>query len=126
MKRSDAVTMPQCLATAPARIRNRISAPGTSSVGGSSIITAAGGLGERLARAGLAPVAAVGRDRHRLGSVEVAPDPADEAEAVAADAADARLVVVGRAEPTARRGDDPLRIGRRHSTSPAFASPRFG
>jgi hypothetical protein len=83
-------------------------------------------LGERLARACLAPVAAVGRDRHRLGPVELAPDPAHEAEAVAADAADARLVVVGRAEPAARRGDHLLGVCRSHITSPAFASPRFG
>ena len=54
---------------------------------GDSSITAPRRLGEQLARAGLAPVAAVGRDRHRLGPVELAPDPADEPEAVAADAA---------------------------------------
>ena len=83
-------------------------------------------LGERLARAGLAPVAAVGRQRQRLGAVELAPDAAHQPEAVAADALDARLVVVGRAEPAARGGDDAAGIGGDHSTSPLLASPRFG
>ena len=109
MKRSGAVTMPQCLATAPVRIRNRISAPGASSVTGDLEHHRPRRLGQRLARAGLAPVAAVGRDRHRLGAVELAPDPADQPEAVAADAPEARLVVVGRAEPAARGGDDAAR-----------------
>ena len=40
---------------------------------------------------------------------ELAPDAADQPEAVAADALDARLVVVGRAEPAARGGDDARR-----------------
>ena len=126
MKRSGAVTMPQCLATAPVAHPEQDQRAGRELGRRPLEHHRPGRLGERLARAGLAPVAAVGRDRHRLGSVELAPDPADQAEAVAADAADARLVVVGRAEPDARRGDDPLRIGGSHSTSPALASPRFG
>ena len=52
------------------------------------------------------PVARVGGERLRLGAVELAPDAADEADAVGADAADAGLVVVGRAEPGAGEGDD--------------------
>jgi hypothetical protein len=50
MKRSGAVTMPQCLATAPVRIRKRSSAPGTTVVDGSSIITdlAASASGSRV------------------------------------------------------------------------------
>src|SRR5690606_15782905 len=74
---------------------------------------------QHLARAGLAPVAAVGRDRERLRTDEFAPDAAGEAEAVAADAAQAGLVVIGRAEPGSRRRDHPVRIGRDHSTLPS-------
>ena len=109
MKRSGAATMPQCLATAPARIRNRISAPGARSVDRDLQHHLPRRLGERLAGAGLAPVAAVGRQRQRLGPIELAPDAAHQPEAVAADAPDARLVVVRRAEPAARGGDDDAR-----------------
>lgn len=56
-------------------------------------------VGQHLARASLAPVAAVGRDRERLGADDLAPDAAGEAKAVTADAAQARLVVIRRAEP---------------------------
>ena len=43
-----------------------------------------------------------------------------ETEAVAADAAQARLVVIRRSEPGARHGDDPVWVGRRHSTPPSW------
>ena len=51
-------------------MRKRTSAPGTSSVVGSSSITARAASASGSRAAGLAPVAAVGRDRHRLGAVE--------------------------------------------------------
>ncbi len=76
-------------------------------------------LGQNLARPGLAPVAAVGRDRERLGADDLAPDAPRQPEAVAADAAQAGLVVVRRAEPGARDGDDARGIGGGHSTRPS-------
>ena len=56
-------------------------------------------LGEDLARTGLAPVAAVGRDRERLWPDDLAPDAPGKPEAVTADAPQARLIVIRRAEP---------------------------
>ncbi len=76
-------------------------------------------FGQHLARADLAPVPTVGRDRERLGANHLAPDATGEAEAVAAHAAQAGLVVIGRAEPGPRRRDHPLRIGGSHSTLPS-------
>jgi len=58
-----------------------------------------GPFGEDLALPGLAPIPAVGRDWEWLGPDNLAPDTAREAEAVAADPAQAGLVMVGRAEP---------------------------
>ena len=56
-------------------------------------------LGQNLARTGLAPVAAVGRDWQRLRADDLAPDAPGKPEAVTADAPQARLVVIRRAEP---------------------------
>ncbi len=103
---SGPVRIPTCLAMARGIIRNRISAPGGASAGAISGIIAARPIGQHLARPGLAPVPAVGRDRERLGPDHLAPDTAREAEAVAADPAQAGLVVIGRAEPGPRNGDD--------------------
>ena len=46
-------------------------------------------------------------------------DPARQPEAVAADAAEAGLIVIRRAEPGSRDGDDALGVGGRHSTLPS-------
>src|SRR5690606_6687115 len=65
-----------------------------------------------------AKIPAVGRDRERLRTDDLAPDPASESKAVAADALQAGLVVVRRAEPAARNGNDGLGIGAQ-STDPS-------
>ena len=59
----------------------------------------------------LGPVARVGGGRLGLRAVELAIDAAHQADAVGADAARARLVVVGRADPGAGEGDDVGRWG---------------
>ena len=66
---------------------------------------------QNLARARLAPIAAVGRDRERLWPHHLAPDAPGEAEAVTAHAPKAGLIVIRRAEPGARNGDDAGGIG---------------
>jgi hypothetical protein len=76
-------------------------------------------VGENLARARLAPVPAVGRDPERLGADDLAPDAPGETEAVAANATQARLVVVRCAEPGSRNGDDAGGIGGGHNTDPS-------
>ena len=68
-------------------------------------------LSQYLARTALAPVTAIGWDRKGLRPHHLAPDAARQPEAVAADPAQACLVVVGRAAPAARRRDDDGRIG---------------
>src|SRR6185295_4787 len=60
-----------------------------------------GGFEQSLAALRLGPVTGVGGERLRLRAIELAPDAADEADAVGADALEAGLVVVGRAEPGA-------------------------
>lgn len=77
-------------------------------------------FGQHLARARLAPVAAVGRDRERLGADNLAPDAPGEPEAIAADALEARLVVIGRAEPGSGGGDDLAGRSRFHNTAPSW------
>jgi hypothetical protein len=77
-------------------------------------------LGQHLARAGLAPVPAVGRDGKRLVADNLAPDAARQAKAIAADPAQAGLIVVGRAEPAAGGGDDQGGISAIHSTFPSW------
>ena len=54
----------------------------------------------------------------RLGAHHLAPDPTREAEAIAADTAQAGLIVVGRAKPAPRGGNHGVGIGRDHSTTP--------
>jgi hypothetical protein len=80
---------------------------------------AARALGQYLARAALAPVPAVGRDRERFGPHNLAPDATGQAEAVAADALQAGLVVVRGAEPGPGDGDHHSGIVGRHSTAPS-------
>ncbi len=65
---------------------------------------------QNFARGDLAPVPGIRRDRERFGADNLAPDAAGKAEAIAADALEARLVVVRRAEPGPRYGDDALGI----------------
>src|SRR5207247_2370525 len=67
---------------------------------------AAGGGKQRLLARGFRPVARVGGERLGLAAVELAIDAADEADAVGAGAAAARLMVVGRAEPGAGEAGD--------------------
>jgi hypothetical protein len=120
------VRMPTCLAMARGIMRNRISAPGPASARAAfRHHHGARALGQHLARAGLAPVPAVGRDRERLGPDHLAPDAAREAEAVAADAAQAGLIVVGRAEPGPRAAmTGPDRIGASSQHRPAHERGR--
>ena len=74
---------------------------GACVAGGDLDEVAAGGGEQRLLARGFGPVARVGGERLGLAAVELAIDAADEADAVGAGAAAARLVVVGRAEPGA-------------------------
>ena len=136
------IRMPQCFAGAPAAHAEQDQRAGTGSPTGTLDQEAARGLGENFARAGLAPVAGVGRQRGRLGAVQRAPDAAREAEAIAAGAERAGLMPIGRADPVAGDGDDARGIGgrlaasgsaafvhdypRRPSGWPLLASPRFG
>ena len=60
------------------------------------------------------------RDRERLGADDLAPDAPREPEAIAADAPKAGLVVIGRAKPGPRDGDDARGIGGGHSTDPSW------
>jgi hypothetical protein len=55
----------------------------------------------------LAPVARIGRHRLRLKPDRRPPDAAHQADAVAPDAFHRCLVVIGRADPRSRLGDDP-------------------
>src|SRR5690606_22955299 len=81
---------------------------------------AARALGKNLARAAFAPIPTIGRDRERLWPDNLAPDSAGQTKAIAADALEARLIVVGRAEPGTRGGDDGVGIGSGHSTAPSW------
>ena len=76
-------------------------------------------FGQNLTRAALAPVPTVGRDRERFRPHHLAPDATGQTEAVTTDALDAGLVVVGRAKPGPRDGDDRVGIGSGHSTAPS-------
>ena len=65
-----------------------------------------------LCAGGLTPVTSVGRHRLGFAAVQRAPYAANEAEAVRADAAHARLMMIRRAKPAPRLGDDMVaRIG---------------
>jgi len=74
---------------------------------------------KNLARAGLAPVAAVGRDRERFRADDLTPDAPGEPKAIASDALETGLVVIRRAEPGPRDGYDVLRIYGLQSTAPS-------
>ena len=80
-------------------------------------------LCQHFARAGFAPVAAVGWDGERLGANDLTPDPACQPEAVAANAAKAGLIVIWGPEPGPRDGDDTRGVGAGsnvvHSTPPS-------
>jgi hypothetical protein len=60
---------------------------------------AAGGIGERLFTQRLGPVARIGGRVFGIGAIDRAPDAAHETEAIAADALERRLMVIGRADP---------------------------
>jgi len=63
---------------------------------------------QSLARTGLTPIPAIGRDWERFGADHLTPDAARQTEAVAANAPEARLVMIRRAEPGSRNGDHPF------------------
>ena len=90
---------------APGRHAEHQQRPGGGEVGGKLDHPRAQRVEEDLAPAALAPERGVGGDRGGLGAVQRAPDAAGEAEAVAARAAGAGLVEIGRAEPAPRLGD---------------------
>jgi hypothetical protein len=87
---------------------------------GESHIPALVVIRQHLARPGLAPIPAIGRDREWLIADHVPPHPACEAKAIAADPAQAGLIVIGRAEPCPRCGDNEGGIGGYHSTFPSW------
>ncbi len=96
----------QCLASVWRRQRKTSTSPGCGVKRRDLDEVAAGGLEQGLAAAAFRPVARVGGERLRFAVMELAPDAADEADAIGADALEARLMVVGRAEPFAGEGDD--------------------
>jgi len=59
-----------------------------------------------FAACGFGPIAGVGGNRFGFSAMQRAPNAAYEAKAVGADATDARLMMIGRAEPAPRLGDD--------------------
>jgi len=63
-------------------------------------------LGQHFARAGLAPIPAIRRDRERFWPDDLTPDAPGEPKAIAANALETGLVVIRRAEPSARRSHD--------------------
>ncbi len=73
---------------------------------------------QNLARASLAPIAAIGRNRKGFSPDHLTPDAAREAKAIATDAAQTGLIVVRRAEPGAGHGDDEIGISGGHRTFP--------
>ena len=98
--------MAACLAMLAPRQRKTEDRAGLGLAGGDLDEVAAGGGEQGLLAGGFGPVARVGGERLRLAAVELAIDAADEADAVGAGAAAARLMVVGRAEPGAGEEDD--------------------
>ena len=77
----------------------------------------AGSLHQRLRSRGAAPVLRIGRHRLGLGSIKLAPGPCDQPKAVGAHTLQARLMVIGRAEPAARRLNDSFALGHRRAMS---------
>ena len=76
--------------------------------------------------AGLRPVGRVGRRQLGLRAHDLAPDAAQQAEAIAADAFQRGLMAIGRADPGARRGDDAVRMAGSPSSEEAPAvEPRL-
>ena len=61
--------------------------------------------------AGLRPVGRVWRRQFRLRAHDLAPDAAQQSEAIAADAFERGLVAIGRADPRAGFGDDEMGLG---------------
>ena len=59
----------------------------------------AGGIGERLFTQRLGPIARIGGRVFGIGAIDGPPDAAHETEAIAADALERRLMVIGRADP---------------------------
>jgi hypothetical protein len=116
--------MPTCFAIAPRRIRKEKQHPRREARRIRRQHDPRRGLVEHLDTADLSPVARIGRHLERLFAHHLAPDTAREAEAVTAHAAQARLVVVGRAQPEARYGDHARGIGSLHSASPVFEPSR--
>ena len=80
-------------------------------------------LGQNLAWPGLGPIPTVGRHRERLGADDFPPDAACQPEAVAAGAAQARLVVIRRADPGPCDANDAGRIGSGSRASRCDALP---
>eukprot|EP01037_Dinobryon_pediforme_P015079 gene15078-15219_t len=60
---------------------------------------AAGGIGQRLFTQRLGPIARIRGRMFGIGAIDGPPDATHEAEAIAADALERRLMVIGRADP---------------------------
>src|SRR3990172_1717253 len=99
--------IPACLATPSSRMRNTRTSPGLAVLTSSSLTrcrqAAASSVSDPVA---LPPVRRVGRHGFWLRAVQLAPDAPDRPQAIRAPALNAGLVVIGRAEPAARRGND--------------------
>ena len=115
---SSSVTIPACLAT-PACMRNTRMSPGSARPDAIRIEVAPRGGKQRLRAGHVAPVARIGRHRLRLVAEELAPQPANEAEAIAAHPLHARLMVIGRADPAAGGRNNLLARG--HETCACLA-----
>ena len=66
---------------------------------------------QRLRPGDVAPIAGIGRQRLRLIAEKLAPQPADQPKAVTANTFETRLMVIGRADPAAGRGNNLLARG---------------
>ena len=86
---------------------------------------AAGGIGQRLFAQRFGPIARIGGRVFGIGSIDRSPDAAHEAKTIAADALQRRLMVIGRADPRARFGEDGL-SDRDVILPPSLPAPWFG
>jgi len=86
---------------------------------------AACGISERFLAQRLGTIARIRRRVFGIGTIDHAPDAAHEAEAIAADALECRVMVIGRANLQARLGDDLVAVCH-VILPPSFPAPWFG
>ena len=98
--------MATCLATKPSRQRNSSTSPAVEIFARDRHEMTQRGVRERLLARRLGPIRRIRRRRLRLVADASAPDAAHQAQTIAADAFQRRLMAIARADPGARLGDD--------------------